>query len=229
VVAGAVVLAGALAAAPAAFAADAEVRAVDNPDLINHTWSPQDVAVQVGDTVTWRFDGTSFSHNVRVDGTPVDTPFAVAGPAVSWQFAAAGVYPFVCELHPQTMFGKVTVGNPPPPPPPPPSQQPWPNDEQPPESVEVVDETRPRLRGVRVKAVRNGARVRFRLSERARVSVRLKRAGVTVAAARRSFGRGAHRLTVRNPRLSGRYRVEIVARDLAGNRSAVKRTWRAGR
>ncbi len=215
----------ALLAVPApALAADAEVRAVDNPDNVNHTWSPQDVAVQVGDTVTWRFDGTSFSHNVRVDGTTIDTPWAVAGPPASWEFTAAGVYPFVCELHPQSMFGKVTVGSPPPPPPPPLSEQPWTNEQAAPTVLEKADETRPKLTEVRLKTIRNGARVRFRLSERARVSVRFTRAGVTVAARRRTFRAGAHRLVVRDRRLRGRYRVEVVARDLAGNRSKVKRS-----
>ena len=76
---------------------------------------------------------------------------------------------------------------------------------------------------MRVRAVRNGARVRFRLSERARVSVRFELAGITVKTARRTFRAGRRGLIVRDRRMHGRYRVEVVARDLAGNRSRVKR------
>ena len=74
-----------------------------------------------------------------------------------------------------------------------------------------------------MRSVRNGARVRFRLSERARVSVSFELAGITVKTARRTFRAGRRSLIVRDRRMHGRYRVEVVARDLAGNRSRVKR------
>ena len=64
--------------------------------------------------------------------------------------------------------------------------------------------------------------MRFRLSERARVSVRFKLAGLTVKTTRRTFRAGRHRLTVRDPRMRGRYRIEVFALDLAGNRSRFK-------
>ena len=56
------------------------------------------------------------------------------------------------------------------------------------------------------------------------MTVRLKRNGRTVESRRRSFGAGARRLVVRDTALAtDRYRVEIMARDLAGNRSRVAR------
>ena len=73
-----------------------------------------------------------------------------------------------------------------------------------------------------MRSVGDGARVRFRLSERAHVVVRFKLAGLTVKTARRSFRAGARSLTVRDRRLNGRYRVEVVASDRWGNRSQVK-------
>ena len=88
---------------------------------------------------------------------------------------------------------------------------------------EVEEQVRPRLTGVRAAAVRNGARVRFRLSERARVTVRFKLAGITVKSVRRTLGAGRRSLVVRDARMDGRYRVEVFARDLAGNRSRLKR------
>ena len=125
------------------------------------------------------------------------------------------------------MDGKVIVtdpsGAPPPPPPPPPlSEQPLPNDQQPPARLERADQRRPRLSRVRATAVRDGARVRFRLSERARVTVRFKLAGIAVKSVRRNFRAGAGRVTVRDPRMHGRYRVEVFARDGAANRSRLE-------
>ena len=76
---------------------------------------------------------------------------------------------------------------------------------------------------MRATAVRDGARVRFRLSERARVTVRFKLAGITVKSARRTFRAGRGSMIVRDSRMRGRYRVEVFARDAAGNRSRMTR------
>jgi plastocyanin len=210
----------ALAFAPAALGQAPVIQAVDS----NLTWTPATVTVNVGDTVTWRFTGTQLAHNVKSttpNWTPqIDTPTSTSDPRdVSFTFAAEGTYEFVCKFHADTMKGTVTVGSPPPPPPPPLSEQPWANDQQPPSVFDVADEERPRVSRVRVAPVADGARVRFRLSERARVRVRFKKAGLTVKTARRWFGAGAHRLTVRDRRMRGAYRVEVIAWDRAGNRS----------
>jgi plastocyanin len=211
--------------------ADVTVHAVDGTaDNPVNTWSPADVTITAGETVTWTFPDSDGFHNVASNSPnwTLTSTISTRHPPVSHQFASPGIYKFVCEAHRGTMEGTVTVtdasGTPPPPPPPPPlSEQPWPNDQQAPTEVDVADEKRPRITGVRATAVRNGARVRFRLSERARVRVRFRLAGVTVKSARRTFRAGAHRLTVRDRRMHGRYKVDVVARDLAGNRSRVKR------
>jgi plastocyanin len=226
-----VVVVAALAFAPTAYAQGATVQAVDAGD----TWSPPSspsnpIRIKVGETVTWSFAGTTRPHNVasKSSNWSFRTDFQTAGPPATYTFTTPGVYDFVCEAHPQTMTGTVAVADasgtpPPPPPPPPPSEQHWVNDQAPPTVLELVDDVPPELTRVRVDAVRNGARVRFRLSERATVHVRFLRAGVPVEAARKTFGTGPGRLTVRNRRLDGRYRVEVFARDLSGNRSAVER------
>jgi plastocyanin len=223
-----------LAAAPSAWAQGAAVQAVDGTeaDGFNNRWSPPASTIKAGETVTWSFAGTNALHNVISRGTnwsyrngdPVR-----GGPSASFTFPTPGVYEYVCEVHVTTMVGTVTVtdasGTPPPPPPPPPlSEQHWANDQQSPPQLEVADETRPRLSRVRVSAVRDGGRVRFRLSERARVIVRFKLAGVTVKRAARTFPKGAGRLTVRDQRMHGRYKVEVLALDLAGNRSRIRST-----
>ncbi len=212
----------ALAAAPPALAANADVRAVDGATDPENRWDPSAVSVQVGDTVTWRFDGTTQAHNVKstTANWNIDTNFAVAGPPASYTFTAEGVYDFACELH-ASMTGRVTVGAPPPPPP---SEQPFANDQPTLTVFERPDQIRPRLEAVRAAPVRNGARVRFRLSEPARVTVRIKLAGITIKSARRAVEGGRRSIVVRDRRLDGRYRVEVFARDLAGNRSQTERT-----
>jgi plastocyanin len=213
------VLAVALAAlvvAPSASAQGPVVQAIDGTpgDNFNFRWTPPDVTIRAGETVTWSFAGTEAPHNVASRGTnwsfPGGQPVRQPPPA-SFTFATPGVYQYVCEVHLPSMAGTVTVtdasGTPPsPPPPPPPSEQHWPNDQQRPPELEAGDETR----------------VRFRLSERARVSVRFKLAAITVKTARRTFRAGRRSLVVRDPRMRGRYRVEVFARDLAGNRSRIK-------
>jgi plastocyanin len=213
-----------LVAAPAAAAQGQVIRAVEEGTSLR--WEPGgEVAVDVGATVTWTYDGSQLAHNVKSESPnwSVDTPSSTTDPRpVSFTFTTEGTYKYVCKFHADTMVGQIKVGNPPPPPPPPPSEQPFPNDQQPPEQFEVGDRKRPRVGRLRVRAVRNGARLRFRLSERARVTVRFRLAGITVKTARRTFRAGQHRLTVRDRRMHGRFRVELFARDAAGNRSRLR-------
>jgi plastocyanin len=213
-----------LVAAPTA---SAQIQAVDDLSGANNRWEPRAVTVQVGQSVTWRYDGTQLAHNVKSTSANWNVDSATStqdSRPVTFTFTAEGTYSFVCKFHADTMTGEVTVGSPPPPPPPPLSEQHWTNDQQPPARLERADRTRPRLSRVRAAPVRDGARVRFRLSERARLTVRFTLAGITVKTVRRTFRRGSRALTVRDRRMRGRYRVEVVARDLAGNRSRLRQT-----
>jgi plastocyanin len=217
-----------LAVAPSASAQGTVIQALDGTQPEEFRWTPPAITIKAGEAVTWTFTGTTAPHNVASKGTNWSLPGAVpvrTPPDTTYAFMTPGVYEYVCEVHLPSMAGTVTVtdasGAPPPPPPPPPlSEQHWVNDQQPPQRLDVADERRPRVSRVRAAAVRNGARVRFRLSERARVRVRFVKAGVTVKSARRWFRSGAHALTVRDRRMRGAYRVEVVAWDRAGNRSA---------
>jgi plastocyanin len=214
-----------LAVAPSALAADATVQAVDGPTGIDdNSWSPSAVSVNVGDTVTWTFN-TVASHNVRSTSAnwSVDTPFRHAGdPPATYTFTVEGTYDYVCELHAE-MTGRVTVGNPPPPPPPPLSEQPFPNDQPAPTVLEVTDEQRPALTRVRAARIAHGLRVRLRMSEPGRAIVRVKRGRRTVKTRTARLRRaGVKTVTVRGLR-AGTYTVEVRGRDLAGNRSRVKR------
>jgi plastocyanin len=223
--AGALALTACLATAPAASAANQTVQAVDG----SNTWSPPSVTVTVGETVTWSFAGTTGVHNVASTSPnwSFRSEFGTGQAPESFTFGAPGTYTFVCEVHASTMTGSVTVtdagGNPPPPPPPPPpSEQPFPNDAAPLGGFESggLDRKRPNLRRVRVKGLRHGARVRFRVSERARVAVRFKVRGIPVKT-KRVRAAGRRTVTVRGLR-RGRYRVVVRAVDPAGNRSRAR-------
>jgi plastocyanin len=222
-----------LVTAPAASAADQTGRAVDGTAANDYqnVWSPSAVTVKAGETVTWDFAGTAIAHNVASNSAnwSFDSGFHSGTGTESFTFAQPGTYAFVCDVHSDTMKGTVTVtdegGNPPPPPPPPPpGQQPLPNDSQPLggfESGDGVDRKRPTLRDLRVKGVQGGARVRFRLSERAQVEVRVKLLGITLHTKRVRAAAGRRTVTIRGYR-RGRYRVIVRAVDPAGNRSRAR-------
>ncbi|HEX6022880.1 MAG TPA: plastocyanin/azurin family copper-binding protein [Solirubrobacter sp.] len=214
----------ALLALPSAAHADVTIQAVDGTatDGSDNRWAPAVVDIEVGQSVTWSFAGTTLVHNVRgVNFTHATTP-AIAGPPSTYTFTQAGTYEFYCELHAQSMRGTVRVGNPPPPPPPPLSEQPFPNDAPAPTVLEVLDETAPRVSAVRVSRVKRGARVRFRMSEAGRVTIMLKRGKRTVKSRHIHARAGTNAVTVRGVP-AGRYRVEISARDESGNRARLRR------
>jgi plastocyanin len=218
----AVLLGAGLALGAAAPASAAEVNVVGLDSLV---FDKPTVNIAVGDKVTWTFEPNQ-PHNV-VATSPnwnIATSATKPAPPTSWDFAAEGVYTYVCEIHSTTMTGQVVVGSPPPPPPPPLSEQPFRNDSAiTTGAYEVggVDTTRPSLRGVAVK--KGGAkrvRIGFRVSEQSVVTVKLTRRGKTVKTKRANASR---RGTVTFAGLkAGRYRIRLSARDVAGNASSVR-------
>ncbi|MFE3188630.1 cupredoxin family copper-binding protein [Nocardia sp. NPDC059240] len=72
-------------------------------------FSPADVTIKAGDTVTWKFDD-SRPHDVQGVG---DTSLGINSPIIhkgewSHTFTTAGTYRYICSLHPD-MKGTVTV------------------------------------------------------------------------------------------------------------------------
>jgi plastocyanin len=199
-------LLAALALAPA----NADVRASDLPQR----WSPSTVQIEVGDSVTWRFDGTSLAHNVASTGTNWSfvTPFD--GQPATYTFTAPGTYRFVCQAHAFTMNGLVKVGAAGPGPAP--GDRPLPNGSRAP----GVDVRPPEFRRVRLHPQPGGARLRYRLSERARTIARVKRGGRLVWRRAARGRRGTLRVRGLRP---GRYRVALRARDFGGNPSRIVR------
>ena len=216
----------ALLALPAAASADVTIQAVDGPanDLQGNVWSPRDVTIKVGESVSWSFAGTTNLHNVQADpsGSAWDlkTPYLTAGPTATKQFTAPGTYKFLCDLHKSSMNGTVTVtgadGAPPPPPPPPPlSEQPFGNDTPPLSVFEVRDTVVPKLDRVKVSRVARGVRVKFRLSEAGKVTVKATR-GRSVTTRTVEVAKGTRSITIKGLK-AGAYRVRVSAKDFAGN------------
>ncbi|WP_051324851.1 cupredoxin domain-containing protein [Candidatus Solirubrobacter pratensis] len=216
-----------LPAAPAA-AQTAVVQAVDDTTGAGNRWSPDAITVKAGEAVTWRFAGTSIPHNVTSNSAnwSFQNAIAIAGPDASYAFMAPGYYDFVCQLHPGSMHGTVTVtddaGNPPDPPDPPgPDEQPFPNDQGAPTVFELRDKVAPELTGVTVKPGKRLVRVHFALSERGTMTLVLTR-GRSVRTERFKARRGVNDVVVRGLR-AGRYQVELRAKDLAGNQAPPER------
>jgi plastocyanin len=230
-----VLLASALAVAAASPAAAADFTIA--PDESNPNvplWTPATLTIAPGDTVTWKLASAvspPLPHDVKstvVAGTDPWTLEAGPPPAAdgTMTFTTSGRFQYYCRFHSDGttgMAGTIVVGNPPPPPPPPPGQQPFPNDTPEPTTFEnkvAFDTTRPTLRSVRVRGTAKGAKVSFRVSERADVTVRLKR-GRKVVKTRHVTVSGRGRVTIGRKALrAGRYRVELRARDIAGNASS---------
>jgi plastocyanin len=124
------VVAGAVVAAPAGGGAGSTAKvAPASVTLANFSFSPADVTINQGETVTWtNMQGT---HNVVFQGS--QAPFAPAGPDASvWpytrQFDTPGTFQYYCAPHQSNgMTGTVTVNPPPSTPPPPPGTPPPPN------------------------------------------------------------------------------------------------------
>jgi plastocyanin len=107
VAAAALVLFVLLALAPAASAADYGIAADPN----GLSWSPSDLTVAPGDTVTFsRASGGIFEHNVHFNDTGTSCPPTPSAGAWSCPrtYAAVGDFAFVCDAHPG-MTGTVHV------------------------------------------------------------------------------------------------------------------------
>jgi plastocyanin len=121
----------AVMAAPAGGGASSANVAPASVTLAGTSFSPADVIINQGETVTWT--NTQGTHNVVFEGSPA--PFAPADPNANvWpytrQFDTAGTFRYYCAPHELVgMSGTVTVNAPPgsPPPPPPPGTPPPPS------------------------------------------------------------------------------------------------------
>ena len=100
----------ALIAAGPASAATTVIDAHD--DSPGARWEPANVTVDRGDTVRWEFDVAQTSHNVKSTSSnwSLDSGSKAPGSApTEFTFDTPGTYTFLCQIHPGTMTGSVTV------------------------------------------------------------------------------------------------------------------------
>ncbi len=79
-------------------------------DVADMKFSPADITVKAGETVTWKFDDGGIPHTVtglKDIGMSISSPIQKDG-EYSHVFDRPGTYKYVCTLHPQ-MEGTVTV------------------------------------------------------------------------------------------------------------------------
>ncbi|HET6546997.1 MAG TPA: plastocyanin/azurin family copper-binding protein [Solirubrobacter sp.] len=87
-----------------------------------------------------------------------------------------------------------------------------------------ADTTPPSLTKIRVRAIRRGARIRFTLSESARLTIRFKHRKHVRRTARLFVREGRRSVKVRGSRIKrGRYTITLQARDARGNRAKTRR------
>ena len=97
-------LAAAVLALMAAGPAGAATRTIS---IYASGFSPKDVTLTQGDTVTW-VNRDSTNHQVLADGGQFVSPILKKGQKYSYTFAAVGTFGFKDELHPK-LTGKITV------------------------------------------------------------------------------------------------------------------------
>ena len=204
--------AGVLLLAAPAYAADQTVTA--NP---NNTFTPKDVTISPGETVTWMNQGGF--HNVKFDDGTFEQP---ADPeATPWttshRFDQEGTFRYYCELHGGKggvgMAGTVVVGS----------------------GVAPPDTTAPVISSLKASPSRmcngpksvcrkRGTSFKFKLSEAAKLSGVITRKGVrkTISASGKS---GSNTIKYSGKGLTpGKYTLTLTATDAAGNKSDPAKT-----
>lgn len=73
----------------------------------SYKFAPEDITVRAGTTVTWT-NNDNFTHSVQLLDTG-EVQMMRPGDSVTNQFAQAGLYRYICSLHPQDMKGTVLV------------------------------------------------------------------------------------------------------------------------
>lgn len=76
-------------------------------DIVEFTYQPDPVVVQVGGKVTWQNQDTA-PHTATADDGSFDTGVIEKGKLGSETFKEAGTFTYFCEIHP-TMHGTVEV------------------------------------------------------------------------------------------------------------------------
>jgi plastocyanin len=210
-------------------------------------FGPAAVTINQGDTITWSWRDSG--HNVYSNAGQSETfrsEYLSNGGTFQKTFTQTGTFSYVCQPHAgDGMRGTVTVNAAPPGTPPPGGgggtppgggggggggtpgdPSPGPGGGPGGAGNPTVDSQPPTVSRLVARSAKRMTTLRFRSSEKARVSVAIQRlrrgrSAVVVKRLRTTAKPGMNQLRTR--RLApGRYRVVLTARDSAGNRSAPK-------
>ena len=186
------------------FAGPAQAATVD-VTVRGNAFTPADITITQGDTVTWTFAGPDTNHSVTSHSTDQGSfdsdpgnpnPNHAVGDKFSHDFTVVHDFPYSCKVHPG-MGGRVIV-------------KPKTNDPAGP----PVDVTAPKFASPKVSAGKR--RATFTLDEPAKVTAKLR--GPTRRTLKLDGKAGANVLKL--PRMkAGRYALVIWATDAARNRS----------
>jgi plastocyanin len=170
------------------------VAADGNVSIQDDFYMPRTVRIQPGEKVTWSWQGSN-THTVTADPfltESFDSGQNTTGHTFTHTFPQPGRFTYHCEIH-SFMHGVVEVGQPP-----------------------FPDVIVPRILRPGASVFHNVVRLRFRLSEKAKVKLSLR--GPSRRSLTRRLRKGQRSLRLAGLR-SGRYRATLVARDAAGHRS----------
>jgi plastocyanin len=158
--------------------------ATQNVKVDDDFFDPAANAVALGDTVQWHWTGSN-DHTVTTRGRQIDKlKSGIHGKGFKYEhlFKYAGRFRYFCEIHPDTMRATVTVG--------------------------TDDGVKPKITRVRAGA----RKIRFRLSERSVVTLRIKGRRKIV----KVLGRGKR--AIRYRRLAaGSHKASLTAKDGFGH------------
>jgi len=207
-------LAGAAVLVATALGADQSVTAGGTSDV----FTPKDVTVNIGDTVTWHNATDGRPHNVAFDNGQFKMPSSPS--AVPWttsfKFQSAGVFRYYCEQHGDKggvgMAGKVTVIDPN-----------APKDTTPPAITKLSVKPSTFCNNKSKKCKHKGTTVTFTLSEKASVRVdatlKKKRAKAVKAFTMNGKAGKNKKAFSANGLAPGKWKLRLVATDPAKNHS----------
>ena len=89
---------------------DAKIAGSLTVSVGDNFYSPRNVTIDVGDTVTWRNNGAA-DHSATADNGSFDTGVFGPGASRSHTFNSAGSFDYFCTVHGQSQSGTVTVSS----------------------------------------------------------------------------------------------------------------------
>ena len=72
-----------------------------------NAFSPDNLSIKVGDTVTW-INNDSYAHTVKASKGEFDSGNITSGGKFSFTFSKEGTYDYICAIH-TSMKGKIVV------------------------------------------------------------------------------------------------------------------------